>query len=721
MNRKILVIFIIFSFFTFDLSGQIDSLSERLLYNWTINPFGLNPDYADIDTSLNEFQKFNPLLRSTINNNYLGNLGSASQSTIYYDRRNNETSFLFSEPYAIYFLLPYEHKYFNTKRQFTVINYSSAGPKEESEQFLGVLHTQNVTENFNVGLGYDLTSSAGRYLNQRTKIHSATLFSSYKYKGYNISGNYTLNKGNIEENGGLDSLWYLGSKEYTRALTIPVKLSDASSKILNSSFYLAQEFRFGKHADAESDKKTSLPASEKRSTNQRDKERKQPEFKKPGKISNPVTDTISKITEIGDETKIENQEIVVKDTITNKKDEESKNSFLRDSYNKLNDFSISHELNYSNDYRKFSDSDIEESFYNSFDSLISNTKTSDAVFQNRFGNKFSAHYRYKDLLNFRISYYNEQINYEYNILPDTTFIFNSQDQPEDTILTRYLKNDFSNNSVSVYMQSMIFNHILFKGFAEYFITGYKKENSRINLTLGYRLFQDIRFDLEGEYKNQRPDYFYEQFQSNHFSWDNNYLIRKEEWDANVIIKSEKYRFDLSAGYGQITGHIYLDTLARVQQYADQINILTARANKKFTLGPFHSTTKFVYQTSSMDSILSIPEINLYQSLYYEKLFHFSSTGGELRMQLGFDYRYSSSYYADGYMPITGLFYRQFDQKMADYHCVDIFLNFAIKRARLYLVYNYLNTAINDSYYFTSPSYPAPPAVFKFGISWTFYD
>jgi len=180
MNRKILVIFIIFSFFTFDLSGQIDSLSERLLYNWTINPFGLNPDYADIDTSLNEFQKFNPLLRSTINNNYLGNLGSASQSTIYYDRRNNETSFLFSEPYAIYFLLPYEHKYFNTKRQFTVINYSSAGPKEESEQFLGVLHTQNVTENFNVGLGYDLTSSAGRYLNQRTKIHSATLFSSYR-------------------------------------------------------------------------------------------------------------------------------------------------------------------------------------------------------------------------------------------------------------------------------------------------------------------------------------------------------------------------------------------------------------------------------------------------------------------------------------------------------------------------------------------------------------
>jgi len=721
MNRKILVIFLIFSFFTFDLSAQIDSLSERLLYNWTINPYSLSPAYADIDTTLNEFQKFNPLLRSTITNNYLGNLGSASQSNIYYDRRNSETGFLFSEPYAVYFLLPYEHKYFNTKRQFTVINYSSAGPKEESEQLLGVLHTQNVTENFNVGIEYDLISSAGRYLNQKTQIQSATLFSSYKYKGYNISGNYTLNKANNEENGGLDSLWYLGSKEYSRALTIPVKLSDASSKIINSSFYLAQEFRFGKHADIEPNKKAPTPSPEKKPTNQKNKERKQSEFKKPGKISNPITDTISTKTEVVNDSIIESHETNVKDTILDTQKKEEKKSPLLDSFNKLNGFSLSHELSYTADNRKFSDSEIEESFYNSFDSLISKTKTSDAVYQKRFGNNFSAHYRYKDLFNFRLSYYNEQINYEYNILPDTTFIFNSENQPEDTILTRYLKNDFSNNSVSVYLQSMIFNHILFKGFGEYFITGYKKENSRINLSLGYRLFQDIWLDVEGEYKNQRADYYYEQFQSNHFSWDNNYLIRKEEWDANVVLKSEKYRFDLRAGYGQITGHIYLDTLARVQQYADQINILTARANKKLTLGPFHSTTQFVYQTSSMDSILSIPEFNLYQSLYYEKLFHFSSTGGELRMQLGFDYRYSSSYYADGYMPITGLFYRQFDQKLADYHCVDIFLNFAIKRARLYLVYNYLNSALNDSYYFNSPSYPAPPAVFKFGLSWTFYD
>jgi len=86
-----------------------------------------------------------------------------------------------------------------------------------------------------------------------------------------------------------------------------------------------------------------------------------------------------------------------------------------------------------------------------------------------------------------------------------------------------------------------------------------------------------------------------------------------------------------------------------------------------------------------------------------------------------DYRFSSSYTADGYMPVTGLFHRQYDQKLGDFHCFDIFANFTLKRARFYLIYNYLNSALNNSYFYNAPSYPAPPAVFKFGFAWTFYD
>ncbi|MGE0089076.1 MAG: putative porin [Bacteroidales bacterium] len=721
MKREVLIIFVLFNLFISSVSGQIDSLSGRLLYTWTIDPTSLDTKYNDIDTSLNDFQLFNPLLKSTITSNYLGNLGSASQSNIFYDRRINETGFLFSEPFGVYFLLPYEHNYFNTKRQFTVLNYSSGGPKEESEQLLGVLHTQNVTKDFNVGLKYDLVSSDGRYLNQKTQIHSATLFTSYKHKGYQIHGNYTLNKVNNEENGGIDSLHYLGSREYSRALTIPVKLNDASSKIVNSSFYIAQEYKFGKYDEVETETKAAPSADVKPIFNPKGDGKGISNMKKTSKTQPALTDTIISSPKPEEVQLNDSLSIALNDSITPSPAVEKKQSGLLMAFSKLNGFSISHELTYNANTRKFSDSDISESFYTSFDTLINTKKTNDAVYQNLFGNKFSAHFRYNDLFNFRLSFYTEQINYTYNIIPDSIFTFNSENQPLDTIIKADLENDFSNNSVSAHMKTVLFNHILFTGTAEYYLSGYKKENSKINLLLGYRLFSDVWLHVEGEYRNKRPDYFYEHFQSNQFKWDNDYLIRTEEWDGNIILKSDKYRFALSAGYGQITGYMYLDTLAKVQQYADQINILTARANKKITLGVFHSTTQFVYQTTTNDSILNLPELNLYQSLYYEKLFHFSSTGGELRMQFGVDYRYSSSFYADKYMPVTGLYYRQFDQKLDDYQCLDVFLNFAIKRARLYLVYNYLNTAINDSYYFTSPSYPAPPAVFKFGISWTFYD
>lgn len=616
----------------------------------------------------------------------------------------------------MYFHLPENQKYFNTKRQFTLLNYSSGGPREESEQLLGILHNQNVTENFNVGIDYDLISSAGRYQNQKTQIHSATLFSSFQWKKYRIHANYTLNKVNNEESGGIDSLWYLGSKEYSRTQTIPVKLSDAYTKINSSNLYIVQEFRFGKFEEKPADEIANTP-----------KETKSAQIKTNPTKNQKIKEKRSGKDRINSNLPIDTNKIIKNninlqqnDTLENLSKKENINQFLKGKL-KPNGLSFSHVLNYKNDKKWFSDKNLTDNYYSDWNALINTTKTNDFVNQKIIGNSLSAHYRYNDQFSARLSYYNEQIAFENNIIPDTLIKFNAENQPEDTILKKYLLNEFSNNNLSFFISSTLFNRIDFKMYSEYYLNGYKKENSSINLSFGYRLFGDNWIRFAGNYSNSRPDYFYERFSSNHVVWENKNLIRQEEWDGDIVLSSEKYRYDISVGYGQITGFIYFDTTATAKQYGKQLNIITVRANKKFTLGPFHSTTQFVYQKSTNDSLLSLPEFNLYQSLYYDKLFKFSATGGDLRVQAGIDYRFSSSFMADTYLPMTGMFYKQFDQKLADYHCLDVFINFAIKRAQLYLVYNYLNTALNNSYYFTSPYYPAPPAIFKFGISWTFYD
>lgn len=709
MKIKAFIFCILFALLSTTIYAQVDSLSNRLIYNWTLSPSDLNLVYADTDTSLESFQQFNPILQSTITSNYLGNLGTASQSNIYYDRQKHQTGFIFSEPYAIYFHLPYEHKYFNTKRPYSLFSYGNGGKKEENEQLLSILHTQNVNQDFNVGIDYDLISAAGRYQRQALKVHAATLFTSYQYKGYRVHANYTLNKAKGEENGGIDSLRYLGSNEYQDPNTIPVKLSDANILVQNNSFHLVQEFRFGKFA---------APAKKEEKTNQPGKTGKPG---KPGKKTPPVNNkanpTNIKTEKPSADTlrkNIRDERDEYPDSLQNLEKSIPKSA----SENKIavpengNGFSISHELKYNKDMRKFYDANIDEPFYDSLDKFLNLTKTYDAAYQKLFSNKISVNYRYKDKFSTSLSFYNEQLDYEYKT--DTIF------QQSDTLINNLFLNSYNSNSASFYLGAELFNHFIIDGIAEYFINGYKQEDSRVNLLVGYK-WKTWLISLEGNYKNKKPDYFYKQYSSNHFRWDNNNLIRQEEWDGNFVIRNNKYRLEARAGYGQITGHIYLNSSAYVKQYGNQINILTGEISKKFKIGPFHTDTRFVYQKSTNDSLLCLPEYNLYQSAYYEKLFYFKSTGGNLLMHAGIDYRYSSSFMADGYMPVTGLFYRQYDQMLDDYHCFDIFFNFTLKRARIYLIYNYLNSAINETYFYNAPSYPAQPAVFKFGFAWTFYD
>ena len=238
-------------------------------------------------------------------------------------------------------------------------------------------------------------------------------------------------------------------------------------------------------------------------------------------------------------------------------------------------------------------------------------------------------YRYLDKFSTRLSFYDEQMSYKYNIRPDTTFSDTLLNPIQDTIVKNNIEDGFSNGNVSFYIKAVLFNHILFSGYSEYFLYGYKKENSKIDLKFSYFLFTQNELSLEGKYTNSRPDFFYENYTSNNFQWKNDYLRRIEEWDAGFAIRNSKYKLEAKIRYGQISNYIYLDTSAYVNQFRGQINMVTAELSKKFKLGPLNSVTKFVYQNSTKDSILNLSKYNLYQSLYFERLEYFRATGGKL--------------------------------------------------------------------------------------------
>lgn len=725
MKFKANILTIVLLLLTIATYSQIDSLENRKIYSWKLNPYDYSLELETIDTSLTSFQNFNPLLKKAIAPNYLGNLGTAAQTRVYYDRRIFNTGFIFSEPYGLYLNQPKDQKYYNTKSPFTLINYSNGGPKEESEQVLGVLHTQNVNKDWNFGIDYDQISSDGRYENQEVKNNSITVFSSYRNKGYKLHLNMGLEKIKAQENGGIDSLHYLGDDNYDNRRNIPVKLSEAGSRITNTHVYLAQEYNFGKTIE-------EITVNENIVSNQ-----------DPGRLISNKRGNITKnlgnnnnharnnsdeysLNSIGN--KFSNDTLTT-DSIAaavNRNDSISNNQQLDTlTVFRSSGFSISHELSYSKDKRKFYDDNIDESFYSNKNIFFDSTFTNEEARQRCLDNKLSLNYKYSNKLSIQLSYTDERIKYQYNKKPELisldTIINSELDTTVNNLITDISSESVYNNKLSVYLKSLLLNKVLFKGYAEYYISGHKEENSKIDLKFAYILWENTEISLEGLYSNKRPGYFYENYTSNNFSWDNDYLRRIEEWDVGVAVRSNKYRLNAKVTYGQISNHLYLDTTAYINQYRDQINLMVGDISKHLNLGPVNSITRFVYQKSTNDSILSLPEYSLYQSLYYERLSKFAATGGKLLWQVGVDYRYFSSYNADGYMPPLGLFYRQFEHKLEDYHRFDLFVNLNIKRARIYLKYSLLNSAINKNYYFSAPFYPEPEPLFKFGLAWTFYD
>lgn len=685
-----IIIIIAFVVICNQILAQNDTIKSEVIYSWKLNPSSLNMQAVDVDTVLDNFQNYNLLLKNKYTLNYLGNLGSSAQQHAYFKRSENKTGFVFSEPYAIYFHNPKNQKYYNTKRQYTELSYTSAGKKNESEQTLGVLHTQNVNEKLNFGIDYDMISSEGRYQNQQIRQNDITLFSSYIGDRYNFHGNFTLNRLKAQENGGIDSLKYLGDDDYKNRRNIPVKLEDVSSQVYSTNLYLVNEFKLGKKIREITVEKKVVKKAQRSTLN----------LFNGGKVKSNNLDL--------DSSKIivpENNDSVYFDT--------TYVNFVR-----LNGVSFSHEFSYERHARKFYDEDIDtldEPFYLNKNIYLDSVSTNDQLFQNLISNKLSIHYRKNTFIDLMLSIYNEQMSYDFS----EPFIDTTQ-SGLDTLVERDIFDQNSSTSISGFLGSNI-GKLKLSVYGEYFFEGYKTGNSKANVSIHYQLIANNYIGLDANYKNQNPDYYYKRYSTNHYNWKNDYLRMEENWDVGLNYYNKTLETNIAARYGHISNYFYFDTIAEINQYRDILNIYSLELNQKFKIGPFHSYTNILYQKCSTDSILSLPTYMLYQSLYYQRLFNFASTGGRLLMQFGVDYRYTSKYYADNYMPLSGVFYKQNSYEMDNYHRFDVFLNFNIKRASLYLRYDYINSAFNENYYYNAPFYPSPQPVFKFGVLWTFYN
>ena len=316
-------------------------------------------------------------------------------------------------------------------------------------------------------------------------------------------------------------------------------------------------------------------------------------------------------------------------------------------------------------------------------------------------------------------------------LPDSTNI------PGERVIKHYKENVVYVGGELLKQQG---NLLHYKVLGEFAVAGEDAGQFRVegNGDLNLNILGDsVRLDVNAYVKNLNPVFYYRNFHSKHYWWDHSDLSKIMRTRIEGKLNFKRFGTTLRAGVENIKNYTYLANTslpvtnnqgeitgfknnASVFQHSGNIQIFTAMLQQKLKFGILHLDGEVVYQKSSEQSILPLPELSAYGNLYLKG----GLVKNVLQAELGVDVRYFTKYNAPDYSPVIGQFYLQNPKnQIAIGGCpmVNIYANLHWKRTRIFLMMYNVNQTMGNSRYFLAPHYPISPRILKLGISWNFFD
>ncbi len=257
-----------------------------------------------------------------------------------------------------------------------------------------------------------------------------------------------------------------------------------------------------------------------------------------------------------------------------------------------------------------------------------------------------------------------------------------------------------------------------EGFGKYHLAGYNRNDFSIGGKIKvsfYPISQGIHITGKIDVSQQRPAFFYNNYYSNHYVWENDF-----DKTTNTSVQGKMtipaYGMEAFFGYSLLNNNIYLDTLGNAVQNTESMSVMTAWLRKDFRLWKVHMENKILFQLSSKQEVVPLPKLALNLRYYLE----FNLVKNVLSAQIGADATFNTDYYGQAYSPASGLFYNQRDEKIGGTPYIDVFVNLQWKRASIFVKWVNAGQDWPDSDYFSANRYVRPQTALKFGIFWPFY-
>ena len=647
------------------------------LYQWKVTRRLGNIVPIPVDTLHAGFQNTNDPAGPTGQYNYLGNLGSPRMSRIFFDRKE-ESQFFFTDPYDQSVLRPEDVTFTNTFSPYTNLTYYKSFQNRNSEERFKSYFAINANKRLGFGFYIDYLYGRGMYNNQSTAFFNGGLFASYRGDKYDM--HFIFNNDNLKmrENGGITDDRYitdpLGMAEGKKQYQ-STDIPTVLNKVWNhnTSYHAFLTHRYNLGFYKDKEKTDSL-----------------------------ASDNLS----------------IANDSIEAEREFVPVTSFI-------------HTLELDFNGRKYITQDdaqnrqyFEHTYFGN-DSIDQNRRTS---VRNTFG--ISLREGFNKWAKAGLTAF---LTHEYRdfTLPDST------DVPDQRIIKHYKENVVYVGGELLKEQGKLLHY---KVLGEFAVAGedagqFRLEgNGDLNLNL---LGDSVRLDVNAYIKNLNPVFYYRNFHSKHYWWDNSDLSKIMRTRVEGKLNFNRLGTTLRAGVENIKNYTYLANTsvpvtnskgeiisfknnAAVRQHSGNIQVFTAMLQQKLKFGIFHLDGEVAYQKSSEQSILPLPELSAYGNLYL----HTGLVKNVLKVSLGADVRYFTKYNAPDYSPVIGQFYLQNPENtVAIGGCpmVNVYANLHWKRTRIFVMMYNVNQNTGNSRYFLAPHYPISPRLLKLGISWNFFD
>ena len=687
--------------------------------------------------------------------NTLGNNYSARINRIFIDRP--ETSqFYFTQPYSFTTVLPDEFLFVNTLSPYAHISYETCGDKQHGEDHIDAKYSVNAGKRLGMGFDLDYHYATGYFANQNNSNFRASLFATYIGDQYQMHMLTSFHHRKATESGGITKDGYITHPEAEETTfteeEIPTVLSQNWNRNNSQHVFLTHRYNLGFYRKVKmTDEEIKARQFAQKSAKQKKEreERKKEDSLTPGrnrdqKIADKPTGRPKDAVIMGDEPgkgkkpeladttriKVESQEKL--DSLKRAQElEDSIEATMKREYVPVTSFIHTVEINNHDriyqaydtpeDYFAKKYYDLNDEGLYSADSIYDKTKY--FAIKNTFAVALleGFHKYMKAGLKGFISYESRKFQMpEYNA--DTT---------------GYVMGKHSGHSLNVggQLSRTQGNTFHFNLLAELGVTGMDAGALALdfNTDLNFRLFGDtVTLAAKAYFHRIAPSYFQQHYHSKFLWWDTE-LDKETRTHIEGVFSYRKTDTHLRVAVTQIKNYTYFgmkytinsENLRKgltggVYQEGGGINVLTAQLMQNLRWGILNWENVVTYQNSSNLDVLNLPKLNLFSNLYLKfKIARVLST------ELGANVTYFTKYEAPDYLPYIAQFAVQKEGSsrliLGGYPFVDVYANFHLKRARFFFAMSHVNSGSGNKMSFTTPHYPMNSRVFRFGVSWNFFN